>query len=74
LFSFVISEVVDVSFRKNAGGNKTDMIIPFFTLGQSIAAALFLFLNYDFLLFQALFISCKDYFLFHQFAVGRDLY
>jgi hypothetical protein len=38
LFSSVISEVVDVSFRKNACGNKTDMITPFFTLGQSIAA------------------------------------
>ena len=47
LFSSVISEVVDVYFRKNACGNKTDIIIPFFTLGQSIAAT-FLFLNYDF--------------------------
>jgi hypothetical protein len=47
LFSSVIPEVVDVSFRKNACGNKTDIMIPFFTLGQLIAAA-FLFLNYDF--------------------------
>ena len=73
LFSSIISEVVDVSFRKNACGNKTDMITPFFTLGQSIAPA-FLFLNYDFWLFQGLYILCKDHFLFHQSTVARDLY
>jgi hypothetical protein len=41
------------------------MITPFFTLGQSIAAA-FLFLNYDFWLFQGLFISCKD----HSYSIN----
>jgi hypothetical protein len=46
LFSSVIQEVVEVSIRKNTCGNKTDIMIPFFTLGQLIAAA-FLFLNYD---------------------------
>lgn len=62
-----------ISFRKNTGGNKTNMIIPFLILGQSIAVVTSLFLNYDYWLFQGMFIPCKDNILFHKIAVAREL-
>ena len=63
-----------MSVRKNTGGNKTNMIISFFTLGQSIAVVTSLFLNYYYWLFQEMFIPCKDNILFHQVVVPRELH
>lgn len=47
-------------------------MIAYSTLSQSIAA--FLFLDYDVLLFQELFISYMDNFLFHRLAADLEWY